>query len=1374
MTKYTRSPRFGKTLKGIGRNCLLLGSAALFALFVACKTDSEPADGPHEDRFAVTYSVSGTGGKLTATVKADKDGKSGQQALKSGETVAKGAEVTFTAEPNTGYKVAEWKGVQAEAGKNSVTVKIEEKTDVSVVFGAAAAYKIHYELDGGKNSEKNPQEYTSLTQLPITLEPATKEGANFLGWYTTGAFTEKVTEIAAGSKGDKTFYAKWQPTGENIASYTVRHHRQHTEDNGYDYTDAKLFGTKGADTSAQADTTAGFHLNTERHPNAKITQKPIAADGSTIVDIYYDRNTVTVSFDSDGGSSVDSVTGRFGAKLNKPADPKKDGHVFSGWADIPETFPAENATYKATWIEGQAIEYKVEHWFQKIDLATGKVADASKKDASYEKKESETKYGKPKDKTAAAAKTVAGFTAQTFEQKSLIKGASITVKVYYLRNEVTLTFDGAGGTPQKQMLKGKFGETIAENAIKQPKQQNKTLTGWAPERPVTFPTTDKTYTAQWKDEKSVSYKVLHLGQLLVGDNYDTAHPLKEEMLTGLAGAEVQAKAQMFEGFHISDARHPEQIVKGGKVRRLPTAKLAEDGSTALTVYYDRNVYTVKLDLNGGAGIADEISGRYQAVLLKPTNLKKEGFTFKGWEPPLPTQFLENSKHKAQWVEGVKPHYAVEHWTQKINADGKAADATQKDATHYEKQDSKTERLIGAAGKPTDAKASKDLYEHGFKMPVVVQQTVAADSSTVVRIYYERADITVKLNNDGGVPAMNELKGKFGEKIEKPTEPTKAGFNFGGWDGLPTHFPEKDTEYKAKWSTVPQVSYTVKHWKQKIDPATGKVIGEATGGANYEVAATDTESLRGAIGAQTVAKAKTAADAGYEGFTALPFSQQTIPASGTVSVDIYYTRNAVKLTFNSGADATPAAPQIFDGKYGEKLSAYKALTQPTKRKWIFKGWKSGSSVVPEVETFPASAAVYTAEWEKEPPLKYTVNHWQQRLGGNGKVIGTEHNPTNFEVVDAQTLEGERDATTNAVAKAYVGFITPATVTQKLITDGVVIDIYYLRNTITLNFKGNGGKLKRVLSRDSHGNATYSEAKDEIELTGKYGEKLDPNDDVPVPAAPDQLNENGDKFANWNKAPGTTFPAENKTFSAQWTALNKIEIVTEPTNKTYFVDTTDPLNREGLVVKAVYADSSSQPVTDKCTDNWSTVNKSSVGTQTVTLTYKTKTAMFDVEFKAKPAATFGVGDIIDNTGKKQKADAFAKENGKTYYVIVKADGTTYDAVRLVDEYDEVRIKTGNPANVYNGLIPSGSNDQPLNKAQMQATWAAKDKFFAAFDQFGLTIANADESDIKALKKAYCFYKVGAGFKFMKDNGSEGEDWELGPSAKVIPLVVRVFNK
>ena len=57
----------------------------------------------------------------------------------------------------------------------------------------------------------------------------------------------------------------------------------------------------------------------------------------------------TLTFDSNGGSVVAPLTQAYGSELVLPV-PTKEGYTFAGWSPVlPETMPAGNQTYTATW-----------------------------------------------------------------------------------------------------------------------------------------------------------------------------------------------------------------------------------------------------------------------------------------------------------------------------------------------------------------------------------------------------------------------------------------------------------------------------------------------------------------------------------------------------------------------------------------------------------------------------------------------------------------------------------------------------------------------------------------------------------------------------------------------------------------------------------------------------------------------------------------------------------------------------------------------------------------------------------------------------------------------------------------------------------------
>ena len=103
---------------------------------------------------------------------------------------------------------------------------------------------------------------------------------------------------------------------------------------------------------------AGFTAGT-------VTQTTIAADGSTVVKIYYTRNSYTLTWDMNGGkeNATGYTTGtvKFGADINKPSeDPTKTGYTFAKWDKYTDgmTMPANNLTVTAQW---EVVNYSISY-----------------------------------------------------------------------------------------------------------------------------------------------------------------------------------------------------------------------------------------------------------------------------------------------------------------------------------------------------------------------------------------------------------------------------------------------------------------------------------------------------------------------------------------------------------------------------------------------------------------------------------------------------------------------------------------------------------------------------------------------------------------------------------------------------------------------------------------------------------------------------------------------------------------------------------------------------------------------------------------------------------------------------------------------------
>lgn len=148
------------------------------------------------------------------------------------------------------------------------------------------AHTITYDLDGGVNAASNLSYYTPA-RLPMRLANPTKEGYLFFGWITEDNFL--IRQIPAGTTDDLSLKALWYTEGQMY--YLVKHNLQALEDETqFDFFQQEYcLGTVNQTSTATQKNITGFDV-------LPVQQQTISADGSTVVNVNYERKTYSVDF----------------------------------------------------------------------------------------------------------------------------------------------------------------------------------------------------------------------------------------------------------------------------------------------------------------------------------------------------------------------------------------------------------------------------------------------------------------------------------------------------------------------------------------------------------------------------------------------------------------------------------------------------------------------------------------------------------------------------------------------------------------------------------------------------------------------------------------------------------------------------------------------------------------------------------------------------------------------------------------------------------------------------------------------------------------------------------------------------------------------
>ena len=228
-----------------------------------------------------------------------------------------GTAITAPADPTRkGYTFKGWdKEIPETMPAENITVKAQWEIN---------QYTIAFDTNGGSEIAPITQDYGTEITAP---DNPTRKGYTFKGWDKEIPETMTAENI--------TVKAQWE-----INQYTI------------------TFDTNGGSEIAPITQDYGTEITVPDNPTRKgytfkgwdkEIPETMPAENIT-VKAQWEINQYTITFDTNGGSEIDSITQDYGTAITAPADPTRKGYTFKGWdKEIPETMPAENFTITARW-----------------------------------------------------------------------------------------------------------------------------------------------------------------------------------------------------------------------------------------------------------------------------------------------------------------------------------------------------------------------------------------------------------------------------------------------------------------------------------------------------------------------------------------------------------------------------------------------------------------------------------------------------------------------------------------------------------------------------------------------------------------------------------------------------------------------------------------------------------------------------------------------------------------------------------------------------------------------------------------------------------------------------------------------------------------
>jgi uncharacterized repeat protein (TIGR02543 family) len=836
---------------------------------------------------------------------------------------------------------------------NQVEILPDGTTELEIRY-SRNSYTVNWIAEG--NAHKTEQVKYGKPITEPTSNP-TKQGYVFASWSGLGVdATMGITE--------KNFTATWDPATDTI--YTVKHIR---EDLSGNYTIEELEekeGTTGTPTSASPKTYEGFTANTNY---ALVDIEP---DGSSVATILYKRNSYSITWIANNEIYETTHTAMYGEEIALPngTPNNKTGYTFGVWNHVPDTMPAKDSSYEASWTantytvtfnvtSGAVVDvntkevtydssydelptptyagYQFVNWTDESGAtvtATTTVRTASDheltatwaandatayivqhyvqniEDDGYVQYVSDVKYGETGTNTAAVANSYLGFTVQNFIQEYIEGDGSTVVKIYYSRNVHTITWniDGIDST-----VNYRYGESIT---APEATRTGYTFEGWDVVVASAMPDGNLKYTATWLAKQyEVSFN---------GNGGSTPSAMTVTYDSTYAGLPTPTRiGYEFDGWFTSAS---------GGTKVVESTSVEITTNQTLYAHWTAKQYTVSFDLNTGAGTAPEIitvtyNDTYTA--LPENSASKTGYTFTGWY----TAASGGSKITSTTsVSTTSEHTLYARWQANtynvvFDANGGSGTMVNQSLTYDQSQSLIANGFTKIGNSFSGWNTQNDGSGTGYTNTASVTN-LATEGIITLYAKWTVKEYNISFDNNGGSVVTSIIQ-NYGTAITAPDAPTKDGYTFDSWQygGVDYTFstmPAENITLTARWNTV---DYTITY--------------ELNGGTNH---ATNPSSYNIESGNITLGDANGKAGHTFEGW----YKEETFAnkvqgiaiAAGITGEKTFYAKwipNTYTVIFDKNiGDGTTNVGQGFT--YNEAAKALTANTF-TRDGYTFDGWNT---------------------------------------------------------------------------------------------------------------------------------------------------------------------------------------------------------------------------------------------------------------------------------------------------------------------------------------------------------------------------------------------------------------------------------------------------
>lgn len=573
------------------------------------------------------------------------------------------------------------------------------------IFGCTnEQVKITFETNGGSKIAA----ITSLDDIKNGIPSPTKDGYLFIAWYEDAELTIPFEFSEDRTSWEFTLYAKWQSLSLTII---IEHYKEALDGSFVfeerDTNPANIdFSSINPDISGVIKTYPGFSYD----QTLNVTDST-SVPGTITIKLKYTRNLYTLTIDEDGGNEVDDVLVKYGHAIPE-ITLTRIGYAFNGFTpSLPETMPIGGLTVTAMWTalppvtvsfqtnggssldpvsiaNGSVINqpesitklgYEIEGWYTDSDLTEPFVfTSAITADLTlyakwnpvnvyyfvqyfYESLEGFYEFESEVPLQALTGSTVTitsvplpHFTLNLSYDQSVNSGivlpdSSLQLRVFADRNDYTISFETNASLSIASIV-APYDQTIS--APTNPIRTNYKFLGWFSDSELTLPYTfttmpgeNITLYAKWMGEDMH----LYFNSLGGSEVSEIIAPFNSEITVPVIPT--------YDGYDFS-GWYTDPVAG-----TLFDNWTMPSGNIMLYARWTPKLYTITYETNGGSIIATT-SHEYQSIITKPDNPIKTDYIFKGWylDEDYVTPFTFNTMPAnnlilyAKWISALESSY----------------------------------------------------------------------------------------------------------------------------------------------------------------------------------------------------------------------------------------------------------------------------------------------------------------------------------------------------------------------------------------------------------------------------------------------------------------------------------------------------------------------------------------------------------------------------------------------------------------------------------------------------------------------------------------------------------------------------------------------